>query len=69
MIRYLRSRGTAVVAGGCLRQNGAMTKLARGLGFTATPSDEGETLAFALELQPTHPPDRAARSTNEATPT
>lgn len=65
MIRYLRSRGTAVLAGECLRQNGAMSKLARGLGFLVTPSDDGETLLFALELQPAKPPAQPTCSTDE----
>ena len=48
MLRYLRSRGTALLVGECLRQNGAMRKLARQLGFKVTPSDEGETLLLTL---------------------
>ena len=52
MIRYLRSRGTRVLAGECLRQNSAMAKLARGLGFNVTASDDGQTMLFALDLQP-----------------
>ncbi len=56
MIRYLRSRGTVVLAGECLRQNGAMRKLASGLGFQVTPNDDGETLSLALALQPANPP-------------
>ena len=41
MVRYLKSRGTRVLAGDGLRQNSAMTRLARGLGFTLTASDDG----------------------------
>lgn len=41
-----------MLAGECLRQNGAMSKLARGHGFQVTPSEDGETQLFALELQP-----------------
>ena len=52
MVRYLKSRGTRVLAGECLRQNTGMTQLARGLGFRLTPSDDGETMLFALDLQP-----------------
>ena len=51
MIRYLTTRGTGVLAGECLRHNSAMTKLARGLGFTLNPSSDGQTTLFTLELQ------------------
>jgi hypothetical protein len=52
MIRYLLSRGTGMLVGECLRQNSAMTKLARGLGFGLIPSVDVETRLFALDLQP-----------------
>ena len=65
MICYLRSRGTAVLAGECLRQNGAMSKLARGLGFLVTPSDDGEALLFTLELQPALQPAQLTLLTDE----
>ena len=40
-----------VLAGECLRHNGAMSKLARGLGFELTPNADGETLLCTLDLQ------------------
>ena len=51
MIGYLKDRGTGVLAGECLRENGAMARLARSLGFTVTASDDGRTTDFALDLQ------------------
>ena len=65
MIGYLRSRETAVLAGECLSQNSAMTKLARGLGFNVTPSDDGQTMLFALDLQPGNRPTQPTRSTDD----
>ena len=52
MIGYLKGRGTGVLAGECLRENHAMARLARGLGFSLTASDDGQTTDFALDLQP-----------------
>ena len=65
MIRYLRSRGTRVLAGDGLRQNGAMATLARGLGFTLTASDDGQTMEFVLDLQPGNRPTQPTRSTDD----
>ncbi len=54
-----------MLVGGCLRQNGAMSKLGRGLGFQVTPSEDGETLLFALELQPPKPLAQSTCSTDK----
>ena len=50
MIDYLRKRGTAVVAGQCLYENGGMKTLARHLGFAVTggPSPDVKTMTLAL---------------------
>ncbi|OGB10808.1 MAG: GNAT family N-acetyltransferase [Burkholderiales bacterium RIFCSPHIGHO2_12_FULL_61_11] len=52
MIRYLKSRGTGMLVGECLRQNDAMAALARGLGFSVTSAGEGETMSLTLALEP-----------------
>jgi len=51
MIRYLRARGTAVLAGECLPHNQGMAALARTMGFTVRPSDDGKTVSMLLDLQ------------------
>ncbi len=54
MLRYVQARGTAVLAGECLIQNEGMAALARSMGFTVTPSGDGETMSLVLELKTRH---------------
>ena len=51
MIRYLRSRGTAVLAAECLGHNLGMVALAQAMGFTVQRSDDGDTVSLLLDLQ------------------
>jgi acetyltransferase len=51
MIRYLRTRCTAVLAGECLTRNRGMAELARALGFTVSPSADGQMVTLLLDLR------------------
>ncbi|MDP2256507.1 MAG: bifunctional acetate--CoA ligase family protein/GNAT family N-acetyltransferase [Polaromonas sp.] len=62
MIRYLKSRGTGVLVGECLRQNDAMAALARGLGFSVTSAANGGAMSLSLDLQPVTCPAQPACS-------
>ena len=50
MIRYCRSRGTAILTGEVLRSNTPMLALAKKLGFELRPREDGETIALRLKL-------------------
>jgi acetyltransferase len=58
LLRYLRERGTAEVAGQCLRENTAMAALARSAGFDVALDNSSETFSMQLALSPppTAPP-------------
>ena len=51
MIRYCRERGTGELVGDVLRENAAMLKLARALGFETEPGEEGGFVRVRLKLQ------------------
>jgi acetyltransferase len=50
LIRYLRERGTAEMVGQCLRENIAMTSLARSKGFEVLTDSSQDTIALRLQL-------------------
>lgn len=52
LLHYLRERGTAEVAGQCLRENTAMAGLARSAGFDITADDSSGTFSMRLALNP-----------------
>jgi L-amino acid N-acyltransferase YncA len=58
MIRYCRERGTGELVGDVLRENAAMLKLARALGFETEPGEESGFVRVRLKLQ--QPPPAAA---------
>ena len=51
LIRYLRSRGTALLVGECLDDNQRLKALAQHLGFEVSASGEGAVLSLRLNLQ------------------
>ena len=51
LIRYLRSRGTAVLVGECLDDNERLKALAQHLGFEVSASGEGAVVSLRLNLQ------------------
>jgi len=51
MIRYCRDRGTGELVGDVLRENDAMLKLARALGFEVLPGEDNGYLRLRLRLQ------------------
>jgi len=51
MIRYCRDRGTGELVGDVLRENDAMLKLARALGFEVQPGEDNGYLRLRLPLQ------------------
>lgn len=51
IIDYARSRGTQWLIGEALRENGAMTGLARAADFTVSAGEEPGVVAFRLKLQ------------------
>jgi acetyltransferase len=51
MIRYCRDRGTAALVGDVLRENAAMLKVARALGFEVESRDDREFVHIRLPLQ------------------
>ncbi len=61
MIRYCRERGTGELVGDVLRENAAMLKLARALGFEAQPSAEDSFVHIRLPLQQQEAPAAEAR--------
>ena len=67
MLAYLRARGTAEVAGSCLRENLGMAALARRAGFAVASGDEG-TLQLRRARQPPAPP-RVRRNHKDRTST
>jgi acetyltransferase len=62
MIRYCRSRGTGELVGDVLRENAAMLKLARALGFEIVPTEENGFVHVRLRLQPDAPADASTRA-------
>lgn len=52
MIRYCRDRGTGELVGDVLRENGAMLKLAKALGFEVLAGEDREFVTVRLRLQP-----------------
>jgi acetyltransferase len=61
MIRYCRERGTGELVGDVLRENAAMLKLARALGFETAPGAEGDFVHVRLKLQQPPAPAAAGR--------
>jgi acetyltransferase len=61
MIRYCRERGTGDLVGDVLRENAAMLKLARALGFETEPGAEGDFVHVRLKLQQPPAPAPAGR--------
>jgi acetyltransferase len=61
MIRYCRERGTGELVGDVLRENAAMLKLARALGFETAPGSEGDFVHVRLKLQEPPAPAAAGR--------
>jgi acetyltransferase len=53
LVRYCRERGTRQLWGSVMRENAAMLRLARSLGFR-TRGVEGNTEELVLDLQPAH---------------
>jgi acetyltransferase len=51
MIRYCRERGTGEMIGDVLRENAAMLKLARALGFETVPDGDNDFVRIRLSLQ------------------
>jgi len=50
IIAYARSRGTHWLVGEALRENGPMIALARGCGFTITPTEDPAVVGFRMAL-------------------
>lgn len=56
LIAYWRGRGTMALVGESFRDNHALLKLVRSLGYSVRPSTSAETVMLYLDLQLTPPP-------------